>query len=123
MLKNLALELGYSNQILTLTGKESEEERQSIKDSLLELDGFVLFSTIADEALDIPLLDMISLVFPAKQRGLIVQQIGRVERFAPGKPTPIVIDYVDINCGVLKNQAYERNSVYLEKGIKVSRPV
>lgn len=90
-----------------LTGSETTDERQYVIDKASE-GNIVVLSTLADEALDIPQLEVIHLVWPTRSIPLILQQIGRVERSNDGKSQPVVYDYVDHKIGVLKNQWQER---------------
>lgn len=112
---------GYPDPIIKLTGKESPEERQYAK-ATLETKPSIVFSTLADEALDIPRLDRIHLAFPQRNEGLITQQIGRVERIHPDKKDAIVYDYVDKRVGVLESQFRTRLfQVYKPRGLVIER--
>jgi superfamily II DNA or RNA helicase len=74
----------------------------------------ILFSTLADEALDIPRLDSIFLVFPQRNPGLIEQQIGRICREHPAKQSTSVFDFVDNNVGPLNAQWMVRRKIVYE---------
>ena len=63
---------------------------------------------IAAEGLDIPLLDTLILASP---RTNIEQSIGRILRTAPGKSTPLVIDFVD-PFGCFENMGTARHKIY-----------
>ncbi len=91
-----------SDRLFMLTGKESTDERMRVA-AEAEKGECVIFSTIADEALDIPRLDRLYLAWPTKSAALITQQIGRIERAHPAKDDAIVFDFVD-DCPPLKNQ-------------------
>jgi superfamily II DNA or RNA helicase len=79
-----------------------------------------MLSTLADEALDIPRLDRIHLVFPQRNPGLVTQQVGRVERKHPDKTDAYIFDYVDSNVGALEAQwKVRRTEVYMPRGYKV----
>lgn len=119
-LKDLVSAIAPDTPILKLTGKEKSKERQSILKDIESLASYVIFSTVADEALDIPSLDTLFLVFPTKNAGLIEQQIGRIERFSEGKESPLVIDYNDKSVSILNNQFYKRLSVYRSKDMNIS---
>jgi len=108
-----------SERLFMLTGKESREERQRVVEKAEESD-VVIFSTIADEALDIPRLDRIYLIYPTKNPDLIKQQIGRIERSHPDKQDSVIYDFYDKNVGVLKNQFYTRKTeVYEPRGLVI----
>jgi superfamily II DNA or RNA helicase len=80
----------------------------------------VLLSTLADEALDIPRLDRMHLVFPQRNAGLVVQQVGRVERQHPEKKDAVIYDYVDGNVGALDAQwRVRRTEVYMPRNYKI----
>jgi superfamily II DNA or RNA helicase len=110
---------GYPDEMIKLTGKESPEERQYAK-ATLETRPSIVFSTLADEALDVPRLDRIHLTYPQRNTGLITQQIGRVERSHEGKESAIVYDYADRKCGVLESQYRERLfQVYKKRALEI----
>jgi superfamily II DNA or RNA helicase len=97
----------YPHEILSMTGKESREERMVIQDHA-NLHPCVVLSTVADEGVDIPCLDTIFLIWPTRNIAVVRQQIGRVERYADKKPVPIVYDIYDPRVQVLKRQFSER---------------
>lgn len=105
-----------------LTGEESLEERMKVYDAVeTNQDGCAVFSTLADEALDIPKLDAIYLTFPSKNEETIWQQIGRVAREHPNKKDALVYDFVDY-VDVLKNQHFHRvQHVYQRKELQVEK--
>ncbi len=110
---------GYPDEMIKLTGKETPEERQYAK-ATLETRPSIVFSTLADEALDVPRLDRIHLTYPQRNTGLITQQIGRVERSHEGKQSAIVYDYADRKCGVLESQYRNRLfDVYKKRGLEI----
>jgi superfamily II DNA or RNA helicase len=51
---------------------------------------------------------MIMLIWPTRSISVVRQQIGRVERSHPDKPTPIAYDFYDACVAVLKRQFSER---------------
>lgn len=107
-----------SQKTFMLTGKETTEERMTVAE-LADKGSCVIFSTLADEALDIPRIDRIHLAYPSRNPDLIRQQIGRGERPHPDKTDVIVYDYVD-SAGPLQNQYRERaREVYTQEGLKV----
>jgi superfamily II DNA or RNA helicase len=73
-----------------------------------------LFSTysLAKEGLDIPILDWLFLATPHKEKSIVKQAVGRIERAIDGKDTPIVYDYVDINIPHLMNFYKKRRRNY-----------
>lgn len=108
MLKLMLVDAGFKDPIETIIGEDDSESRQNAK-ALIEAKPCVVFSTLADEALDVPRLDRLHLVFPQRNTGLITQQVGRVERQHPQKFDAIIYDYADLKVGPLANQFNERN--------------
>jgi superfamily II DNA or RNA helicase len=112
--------LGYPNPIYRLTGKETLSERVRISEAI-EAGPSVTFSTIADEALDIPRLDTIFLIWPTRNASVVRQQVGRVERATDGKEDALVFDWWDVKVGVLKNQFSERmRDVYRAEQMEIT---
>lgn len=103
-LKELCLNRGMSpDKLVDFTGKQSGKERAQIAERAMKGD-IVLFSTVADEALDIPALDTLHLAYPASNIEIVKQIIGRIERVHAGKGEPLVIDYRDDLVSVLDKQ-------------------
>ena len=117
-LKSILETLNYKNNIYILTGKESRQEKSHICSEVAN-SPCVLLSTIAQEALDIPSLDLLINSFPVNKKDLMRQKIGRVERSSPGKNVCEVYDFHDHRCGVLDNQFRNRISLYREKGLEI----
>lgn len=78
----------------------------------------LVFSTVAEEGMDIPPMDRVHLVFPGKQDAATVQIIGRVERVADGKEDAVVKDYHD-PVSVFQGHANDRYRVYVAQGYEV----
>jgi len=100
-----------SDRTYMLTGKESSDERIRIA-KLADEGSIAIFSTVADEGLDIPRLDRIHLVFPSKNHETIRQQVGRGLRNHADKDETIILDYVDLNIPVARNQWRNRMTKY-----------
>lgn len=99
-----------------LTGRESTEERAEAVRRAAE-GPCVVFSTLADEALDIPELDRIYLTWPTKSTAVINQQIGRIVRPAEGKTDALVYDFVD-SVGPMYRQGMIRWEWYGNEGFR-----
>lgn len=78
----------------------------------------ILATQLADEGLDVPVLDRLFLAMPKRAASKAVQQVGRILRPAPGKTDAIVYDFVD-DVGVLISQWRSRRKAYLERGFTV----
>ena len=119
ILKDLIEDAGWDELLMTLTGSDSNDDRDEAVAAISDTPG-VMLSTLADEALDIPRLDRIHLVFPQRNPGLIVQQVGRVERKHPDKLDAYIYDYVDGQVGALEAQWKTRKlEVYLPRKYKI----
>lgn len=114
-IQNIANQYGIESFLLT--GKESRQERVDIIDKIQNSDYSCTFSTIADEALDVPVLNRIHVPWPIANPGSLRQLIGRGERTAESKKDSKVIDYCDRLVGPLKNHFRKRMwEVYKEDG-------
>lgn len=80
----------------------------------------VLATQLADEALDVPMLNRVLLVYPGKHEGRIIQQIGRAIRQHPRKDNAVIYDFVD-KTSVLRRQASQRRQTYLKEGISIRK--
>jgi len=97
---------GYGAE--ALHGSRTKADRERI---LADLKGgslrCVVSVNLADEGLNVPVLDALLLAAPTKNPGLLEQRVGRILRALPGKAVPLVVDLVD-GCGVLEYQARSR---------------
>lgn len=110
-------------QTQLLIGHMSRAQRDSVLESMMEGNINYVFATqLADEGLDVPILDRLHLIFPGRAEGKVQQQIGRIQRTYPGKKKAICYDYVDRKTSVLSRQAEAREEVYRNTGCTISRP-
>ncbi len=112
---------GVDHNTFMLTGKESLDERMAIYEKA-DKANCTIFSTLASEALDIPRIDRVHLVWPRKNSESVWQIIGRGTRIHPEKTELIVYDYVDHKTEVLYNQYKNRlYSLYKPKGFVIEQ--
>jgi superfamily II DNA or RNA helicase len=79
-----------------VTGKASKGERALALDQVREGQVSVLCATqLADEGLDLPVVDFLINASGGRASGRSIQRIGRVMRVSPDKPKPIVVEVVD----------------------------
>ena len=79
----------------------------------------ILIATqLADEGLDLPILDTLILGVPQRNAARLEQRVGRIARPAPGKVDAIVYDLLDD--GPAKRLQYARLKVYRMMGCQVS---
>ena len=98
---------------LSNSKKAREERRQALKDLNDGKINVVLATyALAKEGLDVPNLNYVVFASPQKDETTVTQSAGRVGRKAEGKEYGVVIDYVDINFGMLAGFSKKRNSVY-----------
>lgn len=108
-----------ADRLLMLTGREDQDQRDEAVRKAEEGD-CVVFSTIAKEALDIPRLDTLHMVWPMRKHPMLTQVIGRIERGHPDKKDAIVMDYFDPRVSVLRGQSRDRAKYYHEEGLEVA---
>jgi superfamily II DNA or RNA helicase len=97
-----------------ITSKDSKVHRTATLRAMTQGSLRVLFSTrIADEGLDLPILDRVFLSCPVRSASKVQQQIGRALRVHEGKGTPIIYDYRDTLCSLAESQYRTRlDTVY-----------
>jgi superfamily II DNA or RNA helicase len=83
-------------RLFMLTGEQKLKERQEIIHDAQQNGNCVVFSTLADEALDIPMADRLHLAFPVSKPDLLIQIIGRIQRRHKNTTSVIVYDYRDL---------------------------
>jgi superfamily II DNA or RNA helicase len=107
----------YSHGGITKKG-----EREQIYDSVRRREKRVLIATtVIDEAVSIDTLDCLHLISPSASPREVEQRIGRIRRPMPGKLDPLVRDYVDDGCGMLKGALGIRMKVYRNIGCRIDR--
>ncbi len=73
----------------------------------------VLISTqLFDEGVDVARLARVFLVAPSKSEGRMIQRIGRALRVHEAKAQPLVVDFADVQVGVLDYQAKVRAGIF-----------
>jgi len=110
--QSAVIEAGFDpKRCFMLTGKESSDRRLEVG-RMADSGSIAIFSTVADEGLDIPRLDRIHLPFPSKNHETTRQQVGRGLRNHPDKDETIIYDYVDLEVSVMRNQWRNRLNRY-----------
>lgn len=108
LLRDVVVDMGWPKaKTFMLTGNEDRIERKHAQ-KMADGGACVIFSTIADEAFDVPRLDRLHLAFPGRQTGTYKQRVGRIMRTHPRKTDALVYDYVDPLVQTLRNQAQHR---------------
>jgi superfamily II DNA or RNA helicase len=102
----------YPDAVQLITGQMKDKDRKANMQRLVA--GFpVTFATLqlVKEGLDAPPVDCLIWATPVKDPITVQQAVGRIQRVAPGKPAPMVIDFLD-DMGIFDNQMRHRRRVY-----------
>jgi len=104
------------NRVGVVVGETPGAMREEIFSDLEagRLDILVATATLVGEGFDCPELDALFLCTPTGNEGRLTQLIGRILRPFPGKPRPLVVDFVDSYIPVLSRQSERRKVVYAE---------
>ena len=102
--------------------KAKAEREQAIEDMRTGKKKYLFASySLAKEGLDVPRLDRLYLASPAKFSAVITQAVGRVQRTAEGKDTPVVYDFVDEEIGYCKGAFRKRCTSYRKMNAIIER--
>ena len=72
----------------------------------------ILISTVVNEGVNIPSMDVIIMAGGGKSNKLTVQRVGRALRKAEGKETAKIIDFYDNDNGILLRHSKARLKTY-----------
>jgi superfamily II DNA or RNA helicase len=97
-----------------LVGEVPQNQRQEIIEKLRNKKIQVLFATnkLAEEGLDLPHFDRLFLTCPSRNKGKVIQAVGRIMRLCDDKNDAVVFDFVDAKVGLLASQARSRRLFY-----------
>lgn len=124
-LRYLKENLGYGIMIDgSMVSKKGKEQRRQAIEKMKSGEETVLFATysLAKEGLDIPILDRLFMASPKKDKSVIIQAVGRIERACDGKAEPIVYDFVDDfddDFKTLLNMFKARKTIYKKNGNEI----
>lgn len=118
LLRKACQEAGWPEENMWyLRGEENARgESQAIVQAVQRSHEGVIFSTVAQEGLDIPPIDRVWQTFPIRAEHVIIQYVGRGERVWPGKEDAIIKEVVDPGCEIFKEQHDARTRVYRKEG-------
>ena len=110
-LQKLANEVGIQTHLVV--GAIDKDKRLEIFDNMRNGESHVILSTyaLAKEGLDIPNLDRLHLALPQKDKAIIKQSAGRIERRTPNKTEAIIYDYVDEQIGYCLKMYKKRRNI------------
>lgn len=108
---SLYLFLKQSYEVITLSGEDSDNNRKSKWQNLLQGNFQVLITTgqYFGEGSDLSNINSLFLVYPFSFKGKLIQYIGRVQR---SEISPTIYDYRDIKIDYLNKQFLKRNTYY-----------
>lgn len=111
-LRGLLAKQGVDAEVLV--GSVSKKDRTKIVERLDSGEIKVLIATgqLIGEGFDCKRLSVLFLATPIKFNGRLIQYLGRILRTMPGKETPVIYDYVDMNVYVLVRAFGDRQKVY-----------
>lgn len=78
-------------------GKTKAKDREKILKQEVQWDVLVATYSLLKEGVNVKELDTLHLTTPIKDKGMVVQCAGRIERFVENKKQPIIYDYVDMD--------------------------
>jgi len=117
--------------VMLITGKLKNRTRDIILNGFRDgtVHSLIATSQLVREGLDLPELEGIAIVTPmaGDKRGhdgsALEQAVGRVQRVDKNNldKQPIVIDFVDYESGIFKNQWYSRRKVYKRLGMSIPK--
>lgn len=102
------------------TTKKAKQEREQAIEKMRNKEEHYLFATLqlAKEGLDIKPLNRLFLIAPTKNKAVLIQAVGRIERKDEGKETPIVYDFVDKD--IYYEKAFKtRKTIYKKNGNEI----
>lgn len=116
-LHQYALSLGLAAEFVC--GSTKKAQRQQALARMKNGQARILFATyqLAKEGLDIPRLDRLVLATPTRNKVILQQSIGRIQRPAPGKTQALVLDILDEKTPQLLAQYKQRRSLYKKMNI------
>ncbi|TCN57626.1 DEAD/DEAH box helicase [Flavobacterium circumlabens] len=116
---SLYLFLKQSYEVITLSGEDSDNNRKSKWQNLLQGNFQVLITTgqYFGEGSDLSNINSLFLVYPFSFKGKLIQYIGRVQR---SEISPTIYDYRDIKIDYLNKQFLKRNTYYRQIAMQAS---
>ena len=105
----------------SMVSKKGKQQRREAIEKMKSGEEHILFASysLAKEGLDIPLLDRLFMASPKKDKSVIIQSVGRIERVHKDKSEPLVYDFVDDydnDFHMLLNMYNKRKTIYRKNG-------
>lgn len=105
----------------SMTSKKAKQERQDAIEKMRNKEEHYLFASysLAKEGLDIKPLNRVFLIAPTKNKVVLIQSVGRIERKYPKKEECIVYDFIDSKNIYYENMWKKRRGFYKKNGNKI----
>jgi len=111
VLKHLLDELNIRAEVIDGSTPKGQREHTLELARGGELSVLLATYSLAKEGLDIPILDTLHLATPNKNKSIVIQSVGRIERNIDGKSLPQINDYVDMNIGYCVGMYKKRKNI------------
>ena len=95
-----------------MSGACNSSEREKILKDFKEKKFHILISTVVNEGVNIPAMDVIVLAGGGKSDKMTIQRVGRVLRKADGKNEAVIIDFFDKDRSILQKHSQSRLRLY-----------
>ncbi|RIV17905.1 DEAD/DEAH box helicase [Alicyclobacillaceae bacterium I2511] len=108
-------------KVEVLHGQLSKRERETVMARMQakEIDILVATIQLAKEGLDLPHLDRVALATPIRSDSTVKQVLGRVMRPVKGGKSPLVLDFWDRECVLVRSQFLARQKTYRSLHAKI----
>ena len=99
-------------QAVFMSGQTPSDERKQILEDFGSKKNKILISTVVNEGVNIPSMDVIIMAGGGKSNKQTVQRVGRALRKAEGKHKATIIDFYDADNGMLERHSKARLKTY-----------
>ena len=95
-----------------MSGSTTGVEREKILDDFKKKKFNILISTVVNEGVNIPAMDVIILAGGGRSDKMTIQRVGRVLRKSEGKNEAVIIDFFDKDRSILQKHSQSRLRLY-----------
>ena len=95
-----------------MSGATSSTEREKILKDFKDKKFHILISTVVNEGVNIPAMDVIILAGGGRSDKMTIQRVGRVLRKSDGKDEAVIIDFFDKDRSILQKHSQSRLRLY-----------
>jgi superfamily II DNA or RNA helicase len=85
-----------------------------------EITVLVVTFQLLGEGFDVKKLNRGFIILPFKEKAMVEQAVGRIQRTCQGKNDGLLYEYLDEGIGILENQFRERKNIYYSLNMKVN---